>query len=58
MRLDRGWRERLSAAGARHLRLGVFAQPYYFLLTNIDSMIAMLRYLGGDRMVIWTLLRE
>jgi cellulose synthase/poly-beta-1,6-N-acetylglucosamine synthase-like glycosyltransferase len=43
---------------ARRLRLGVLAQPYYFLLTNIASLIAMLRYLRGDRMVIWKPLRE
>jgi cellulose synthase/poly-beta-1,6-N-acetylglucosamine synthase-like glycosyltransferase len=43
---------------ARHQRLGPLAQPYYFLLTNIASLIAMLRYLRGDRMVIWKPLRE
>jgi cellulose synthase/poly-beta-1,6-N-acetylglucosamine synthase-like glycosyltransferase len=43
---------------ARRRRLGPLAQPYYFLLTNIASLIAMLRYLRGDRMVIWKPLRE
>jgi cellulose synthase/poly-beta-1,6-N-acetylglucosamine synthase-like glycosyltransferase len=37
--------------------LDVFARPYYFLLTNIASLIAMLRYLKGDRMVTWKPIR-
>jgi cellulose synthase/poly-beta-1,6-N-acetylglucosamine synthase-like glycosyltransferase len=42
---------------ARQTNLGVFGQAYYFLLTNIASLIAMLRYLKGDRMVTWRPLR-
>jgi cellulose synthase/poly-beta-1,6-N-acetylglucosamine synthase-like glycosyltransferase len=38
---------------ARRPNLGVFGQPYYFLLTNVASLIAMLRYVKGDRMVTW-----
>lgn len=37
--------------------LGVFGQPYYFLLTNIAALVATLRYLRGDRMVTWTPIR-
>jgi cellulose synthase/poly-beta-1,6-N-acetylglucosamine synthase-like glycosyltransferase len=37
--------------------LGVFGQPYYFLLTNVAAFIATLRYLRGDRMVTWTPIR-
>jgi cellulose synthase/poly-beta-1,6-N-acetylglucosamine synthase-like glycosyltransferase len=37
--------------------LGIFGQPYYFLLTNVASLIATLRYLKGDRMVTWKPLR-
>ena len=42
---------------ARRPNLGVFGQPYYFLLGNIASLIAMLRYLKGDRMVTWRPIR-
>jgi len=42
---------------ARRPNLGVFGQPYYFLLANIASLIAMLRYLKGDRMVTWRPIR-
>lgn len=34
-------------------RIGLLAQPYYFLLTNLASVIATLRYLKGERMVTW-----
>lgn len=37
--------------------LGLFARPYYFLLTNVASLIATLRYLQGERMVTWKPLR-
>ena len=54
----------LLAAGAagfllqvKRRELGVFGQPYYFLLTNIAALIATLRYLRGDRMVTWTPIR-
>jgi cellulose synthase/poly-beta-1,6-N-acetylglucosamine synthase-like glycosyltransferase len=38
--------------------LGMFGRPYYFLLTNIAALIATLRYLRGERMVIWQPIRE
>ena len=38
-------------------RLGVFGKPYYFLLTNLASLIATLRYLQGERMVTWQPIR-
>jgi cellulose synthase/poly-beta-1,6-N-acetylglucosamine synthase-like glycosyltransferase len=41
----------------RQRNLGVFGKPYYFLLTNIASLIATLRYLQGERMVIWNPIR-
>jgi cellulose synthase/poly-beta-1,6-N-acetylglucosamine synthase-like glycosyltransferase len=41
----------------RNRNLGILAKPYYFVLTNLASLIAALRYLRGDRMVIWTPLR-
>lgn len=54
----------LLAAGAvgfvlqdHQRRLGVFGKPYYFLLTNLASLIATLRYLRGERMVIWDPIR-
>jgi hypothetical protein len=54
----------LIAAGAigfllqqRGRKLGVLTQPYYFLLTNVASLIATLRYLQGERMVTWTPIR-
>jgi cellulose synthase/poly-beta-1,6-N-acetylglucosamine synthase-like glycosyltransferase len=37
--------------------LGLFGKPYYFLLTNLASLIAALRYLQGERMVIWNPIR-
>jgi cellulose synthase/poly-beta-1,6-N-acetylglucosamine synthase-like glycosyltransferase len=36
---------------------GILGRPYYFLLTNVASLIATLRYLRGDRMVTWKPLR-
>jgi len=36
---------------------GILGQPYYFLLTNVASLIATLRYLKGDRMVTWKPMR-
>jgi cellulose synthase/poly-beta-1,6-N-acetylglucosamine synthase-like glycosyltransferase len=38
-------------------QLGVFGKPYYFLLTNLASSIAILRYLQGERMVTWEPIR-
>lgn len=37
--------------------LGLVSRPYYFLLTNLAALIATLRYLCGERMVVWTPLR-
>jgi cellulose synthase/poly-beta-1,6-N-acetylglucosamine synthase-like glycosyltransferase len=37
--------------------LGLLSRPYYFLLTNAAALIAMLRYLRGERMVVWTPMR-
>lgn len=37
--------------------LGFFSRPYYFLLTNIASLVATLRYLQGERMVTWNPIR-
>jgi cellulose synthase/poly-beta-1,6-N-acetylglucosamine synthase-like glycosyltransferase len=42
---------------AKRSNLPIFGQPYYFLLTNVASLIATLRYLKGDRMVTWKPLR-
>jgi cellulose synthase/poly-beta-1,6-N-acetylglucosamine synthase-like glycosyltransferase len=42
---------------AKRSSLGILGQPYYFLLTNVASLIAALRYLKGDRMVTWKPLR-
>ena len=57
-------RGNLIAAGAvgfllqqRGYKLGLLARPYYFLLTNVASLIAALRYLQGERMVTWTPVR-
>jgi cellulose synthase/poly-beta-1,6-N-acetylglucosamine synthase-like glycosyltransferase len=54
----------LIAAGAmgyllqqRGHKLGPLTQPYYFLLTNVASLVATLRYLRGERMVTWTPIR-
>lgn len=41
----------------RGRQLGVFGKPYYFLLTNLASLIATLRYLQGERMVVWNPIR-
>jgi len=41
-----------------HRNLGFFSQPYYFLLTNIASLVATLRYLQGERMVTWNPIRN
>jgi cellulose synthase/poly-beta-1,6-N-acetylglucosamine synthase-like glycosyltransferase len=38
-------------------KLAALAKPYYFLLTNVASMIAILRYLRGDRVTIWRTVR-
>ena len=38
-------------------KLGLFGKPYYFLLTNLASLIATLRYLRGERMIVWNPIR-
>jgi cellulose synthase/poly-beta-1,6-N-acetylglucosamine synthase-like glycosyltransferase len=45
------------ALQARRPSLGILGRPYYLLLTNIASLVAMVRYVRGDRMVVWTPLR-
>ncbi len=42
---------------ARAQRLGVLTKPYYFLLTNVASFLATLRYLRGERIVTWKPIR-
>lgn len=38
-------------------RPGTLTMPYYFLLTNAASFLAILRYLRGDRIVTWKPIR-
>ena len=38
-------------------RMGVLSKPYYFLLTNVASVIATLRFAKGERMVTWEPIR-
>ena len=38
---------------SRVAKLGMLSRPYYFLLTNMASFIAALRYARGERMVTW-----
>lgn len=45
------------ALQSRHFRLGLLWRPYYFLLTNVASLIAALRYVRGERMVTWKPMR-
>jgi cellulose synthase/poly-beta-1,6-N-acetylglucosamine synthase-like glycosyltransferase len=42
---------------SRLAKLGILGRPYYFLLTNIASFLATLRYAKGERMVTWKPLR-
>ena len=37
--------------------LGLLWRPYYFLLTNVASLIAALRFVRGERMVTWKPMR-
>jgi cellulose synthase/poly-beta-1,6-N-acetylglucosamine synthase-like glycosyltransferase len=37
--------------------MGILSKPYYFLLTNLASLIATFRYLKGERMVTWNPIR-
>lgn len=41
----------------RRSRLRFLWRPYYFLLTNVASFIAAVRYARGDRMVTWKPMR-
>jgi cellulose synthase/poly-beta-1,6-N-acetylglucosamine synthase-like glycosyltransferase len=53
----------LAAAGigfvlqGRRQELGIFGKPYYFFLTNLAALIAILRYARGERMVTWKPIR-
>lgn len=47
-----GFRAKRGQGGSRLL-----AQPYYFLLTNVSSAISLVRFLRGERVVVWTPLR-
>jgi cellulose synthase/poly-beta-1,6-N-acetylglucosamine synthase-like glycosyltransferase len=42
---------------ARARSTGLLTKPYYFLLTNIASFLAVLRYLRGERIVTWEPMR-
>jgi hypothetical protein len=33
------------------------AKPYYFVLTNAASLVALYRYLRGDRVTVWKTIR-
>ena len=41
----------------RQRKLGIFGKPYYFLLTNLASLIATVRYVQGERMIVWNPIR-
>lgn len=45
------------ALQSRLAQLGMLSKPYYFLLTNVASFLAAIRYAGGERMVTWKPLR-
>jgi cellulose synthase/poly-beta-1,6-N-acetylglucosamine synthase-like glycosyltransferase len=45
------------ALQSRLAKLGVLGRPYYFLLTNIASLLAVVGYAKGERMVTWKPLR-
>jgi cellulose synthase/poly-beta-1,6-N-acetylglucosamine synthase-like glycosyltransferase len=53
----------IAAAGigfvlqGRQRELGIFGKPYYFFLTNLAALIAILRYVRGERMVTWKPIR-
>jgi cellulose synthase/poly-beta-1,6-N-acetylglucosamine synthase-like glycosyltransferase len=42
---------------SRKARLGVLGKPYYFLLANLASMLAVFRFLKGERVRIWNPVR-
>lgn len=39
------------------LRIGLLRMPYYFVLTNLASLLATLRLFRGERIVIWNPIR-
>ncbi len=41
------------ALHGRGYRLQILNRPYYFLLTNVASFIAAVRFIAGERMVTW-----
>ena len=45
----------LQASGRR---LGILGKPYYFLLTNVASLLAVLRYARGERISVWKPVRS
>jgi cellulose synthase/poly-beta-1,6-N-acetylglucosamine synthase-like glycosyltransferase len=45
------------ALQGRNRELGLFGKPYYFFLTNLAALIAILRYIRGERMVTWKPIR-
>jgi hypothetical protein len=48
-----GWRmDRL------HRRIGPLVFPYYFVLANVASMVALVKFLRGDSSKIWEPVRE
>jgi cellulose synthase/poly-beta-1,6-N-acetylglucosamine synthase-like glycosyltransferase len=54
--------ELLIAAGVAGFLLqarrpGLLTKPYYFLLTNVASLLAILRYARGERIVTWKPIR-
>jgi len=38
-------------------RVRVLDKPYYFLLTNVASAMALIRYAHGEKMVTWKTVR-
>jgi hypothetical protein len=36
----------------------MLGKPYYFLLTNVASLIAVLRYARGERISVWKPVRN
>jgi cellulose synthase/poly-beta-1,6-N-acetylglucosamine synthase-like glycosyltransferase len=40
------------------IKVGPLAMPYYFVLVNVASIVAFLRFLGGGTQVVWEPLRD